>query len=296
MIGFWPVALVMVMLALALALPAFLRPSPTGKDDSRRDENIAAARARLQELKRRDLSPEELAEYEAEIKSRLLQDADIESDSSPSASQTARIASRRSDKPGAVITFFFLAPCALALFAYFTAEPEHPDLRAAVANLEAHIEANPNDAEALAFMGRVLMATGREDEAAVFFARSEIARAAAEANPQEWNRQTAMARGRSIYVANCVFCHRSNGEGAPPAIPPLSADASIQAQMAVILNGKNQMPSFAHLSDADLAAVITYIRNAWLNDDANDDVKSETENADNDSQVISPEEINAGRE
>jgi cytochrome c oxidase subunit 2 len=36
-------------------------------------------------------------------------------------------------------------------------------------------------------------------------------------------------------------------------------------QIAMLLNGKNAMPSWKTLSDVEIAAVITYTRNHWSN-------------------------------
>jgi cytochrome c oxidase subunit 2 len=57
----------------------------------------------------------------------------------------------------------------------------------------------------------------------------------------------------------------------PPAFPPLDgskvATGPKAAHIATVLKGRpgTAMASFAHMSDADLAAIITYERNAWGN-------------------------------
>jgi mono/diheme cytochrome c family protein len=90
------------------------------------------------------------------------------------------------------------------------------------------------------------------------------------------------SEGKRIYAAHCAECHGAEGRGKPPHYPPLAANQSIGMASAVnpirmVLNGgyppgtrKNPMPygmpPFAQsLSDADIAAVVTYIRNAWGN-------------------------------
>ena len=81
----------------------------------------------------------------------------------------------------------------------------------------------------------------------------------------------AKSAGEKIFGANCAACHQSNGKGMPPAFPPLSGAKIVQgpvdAQVAVLLKGRpgTAMQSFARLSDSDIAAVITYTRNAWAN-------------------------------
>jgi mono/diheme cytochrome c family protein len=88
--------------------------------------------------------------------------------------------------------------------------------------------------------------------------------------------------GRKIYDAQCALCHAADGQGKPPHFPPLANNQSIQMHSAVnpirmVLNGGYApgthgnpmpygMPPFAQsLSDAEIAAVVTYIRTAWGN-------------------------------
>jgi cytochrome c oxidase subunit 2 len=83
--------------------------------------------------------------------------------------------------------------------------------------------------------------------------------------------QELIQRGEKVYAANCVACHQPTGRGAPPAFPPLAGSKVVngpeEAQIDVVLNGrpKTAMQSFAQMSNADLAAVITYTRNSWGN-------------------------------
>ena len=87
--------------------------------------------------------------------------------------------------------------------------------------------------------------------------------------------------GATVYAANCVACHQANGLGLAGAFPPLDgsewvlADSQIPAQILVhgvqgemVVMGDTYngvMPSMAHLSDQELAAVLNYIRNSWSN-------------------------------
>ena len=88
--------------------------------------------------------------------------------------------------------------------------------------------------------------------------------------------------GRRVYAKQCAVCHGDEGKGAPPAYPPLAGNRSIIMTTPVnpirmVLNGgyppgtkKNPrpygMPPYSHiLSDAEVAAVVTYIRVAWDN-------------------------------
>ncbi len=86
---------------------------------------------------------------------------------------------------------------------------------------------------------------------------------------REWAQDELMTHGEAIYAANCAACHMADGKGTGP-FPPLDGSAIVQGPAAEhvkqVLVGKNLMPAFARqLSDADLAAVITYERNSWGN-------------------------------
>ena len=89
---------------------------------------------------------------------------------------------------------------------------------------------------------------------------------------REWALDELVAKGEEVFKANCAACHQADGKGMPPAFPPLDGSAlvagPIEAQRDVVMHGREgtAMAAFANqLSDADLAAVITYTRNAWSN-------------------------------
>jgi len=82
-----------------------------------------------------------------------------------------------------------------------------------------------------------------------------------------------MARGQRIHESQCAACHQVNGEGIPNVFPAIRgsevATGSIDAHLDVVIKGVpgTAMAAFGpQLSDVDLAAVITYQRNAWGND------------------------------
>jgi len=79
-------------------------------------------------------------------------------------------------------------------------------------------------------------------------------------------------RGKEVYGTYCVACHQANGQGIPPAFPSLVGapltTGPIEGHVDIVLNGKagTAMQAFAgQLNDVDLAAVITYERNAFGN-------------------------------
>ncbi|MCK6403269.1 MAG: cytochrome c oxidase subunit II [Sphaerotilus natans subsp. sulfidivorans] len=88
---------------------------------------------------------------------------------------------------------------------------------------------------------------------------------------KEWKLADLVARGEKVYAANCAVCHQANGKGAGPIkgldASPVVLDADKGRQIAVLLNGQNNgaMPAWKQLSDTEIAAVITYTKNAWSN-------------------------------
>ncbi len=90
-------------------------------------------------------------------------------------------------------------------------------------------------------------------------------------NPAKvWDVAELKARGEAVYKTNCVACHQATGLGVPGAFPALDGDKIVlgdkAAQINVLLNGQNgKMPSWKQLSDTEIAAAITYTRQAWSN-------------------------------
>ncbi|MBI5259571.1 MAG: cytochrome c oxidase subunit II [Burkholderiales bacterium] len=86
-----------------------------------------------------------------------------------------------------------------------------------------------------------------------------------------WKLEELAARGEKVYAANCAVCHRPDGKGAGPIKPldgsAIVADADKAQQIDVLLKGRlnGAMPAWKQLSDTELAAVITYTKNAWSN-------------------------------
>jgi len=101
--------------------------------------------------------------------------------------------------------------------------------------------------------------------------KSEAAAAAAAAS-EEWSMQDLVARGETIYQANCSACHGPTGAGIPGAFPAMTgsaiANGDAAAHIDLVLNGKagTAMAAFKNqLNDVDLAAVITFERNSLGN-------------------------------
>jgi len=97
------------------------------------------------------------------------------------------------------------------------------------------------------------------------------AAAAAESPGKSWTLDELKAQGEKVYAANCVACHQANGMGIPNTFPALSGSKTAtgpkEAHVTTVLSGRSgtAMAPFKHLSDVELAAVITYERNSWGN-------------------------------
>jgi cytochrome c oxidase subunit 2 len=96
--------------------------------------------------------------------------------------------------------------------------------------------------------------------------------AAAEDPNKKWELAELRARGEKVYAANCVACHQANGKGVQGAFPALDgskiANGPLADKLTIIVNGKGgtAMQAFGkQLSPTDIAAVVTYISNAWSN-------------------------------
>ncbi len=101
--------------------------------------------------------------------------------------------------------------------------------------------------------------------------KAEAERLAAEAAARNWSMDDLMALGKEVYDAKCALCHQANGEGLGtfPALKgsKVATVDSVDDHARMVIFGKNAMPKFGEeLTDAELAAVVTYERNAWGND------------------------------
>lgn len=86
-----------------------------------------------------------------------------------------------------------------------------------------------------------------------------------------------MSLGKEKYQQLCVACHQSNGIGIPPMYPGLKGSSvaigkPISRHIDLILNGvpgTAMQPYRDQLSDEEIAAIVTYERNAWNNNTGN---------------------------
>ncbi|HEX8807214.1 MAG TPA: cytochrome c [Candidatus Aquilonibacter sp.] len=94
--------------------------------------------------------------------------------------------------------------------------------------------------------------------------------------------EVSASNGERIYNQNCASCHQTNGKGVPGTFPPLAGNPTVTGfDVHVIhivkfgLTGRTtvdgtdyngMMPAWSQsLSNADIASVITFIRQAWGN-------------------------------
>ena len=123
------------------------------------------------------------------------------------------------------------------------------------------------------FMPIVVVAKNEADYGQWLVAQKSASDADAAAANKQWSQSDLMARGEKVYNANCAACHQANGEGVPGVFPAMKGSAiatgPIDGHLQMVLNGKSgtAMAAFGgQLNDIDIAAVVTYERNAWGND------------------------------
>lgn len=93
----------------------------------------------------------------------------------------------------------------------------------------------------------------------------------------------SLAEGRSLYQVHCALCHQPQGEGVQGSQPPLAGNSVVTGNVGRLVEitvlgvgdhqggleptgqWRQQMQSFEHLRDAEIAGILTYIRNSWGN-------------------------------
>lgn len=88
--------------------------------------------------------------------------------------------------------------------------------------------------------------------------------------------QTAAADGAALYRQNCAACHQLDGSGSPNFAPAIADSAIVKAEepgalVALTLSGieagagqyEAGMPGFAHLDDATIARLLSFVRKRW---------------------------------
>jgi cytochrome c oxidase subunit 2 len=106
--------------------------------------------------------------------------------------------------------------------------------------------------------------------------KKEAATKMAELTTKDWTVEELVARGESLYAVNCVACHQTNGQGISGIFPALAGSDIVlnnkERNIEILMEGVQgaAMNSFSYLSEVELAAVITYTRQSWGNENNGD--------------------------
>ena len=123
------------------------------------------------------------------------------------------------------------------------------------------------------FMPIVVDVVSEDDYVAWVAGQQQLAAAAEASSKKTWTMAELMEHGKTVYATSCLACHQGGGEGILPMFPALKGSAIATGDIAkhidIVVNGVagTAMQAFGpQLNDADIAALVTYERNAWGND------------------------------
>jgi cytochrome c oxidase subunit 2 len=124
-----------------------------------------------------------------------------------------------------------------------------------------------------AFMPIVVRVVAPDEYSKWVGERKKLMSAAADDPNKQWEAKDLIARGEKVYASTCVACHQAQGQGSPAMKAPALAGNKFaagnkQGPIDTVLNGRpnTAMQAFkATLSDTEIAAVISYVRNSWGN-------------------------------
>ena len=126
------------------------------------------------------------------------------------------------------------------------------------------------------FMPIVVSAVSQEDFTKWVAVQKGKAAAESAGGTKTWSKDELMEKGKKAYVSTCAACHGPEGKGIPGVFPAIEgsklATGPVEEHIKAVLHGRvtgkfsAQMPAFAaQLSDADVAAIVTFERNALGN-------------------------------
>jgi cytochrome c oxidase subunit 2 len=122
------------------------------------------------------------------------------------------------------------------------------------------------------FMPIVVEAVTQADYEKWLKGKKVAALAVAAAAEEKWSMEDLIAKGETVYKVNCSGCHGVTGAGIPGVFPAMTGSdivlGDIDDHIDIIVNGKagTAMAAFkSQLSDVDIAAVVTFERNALGN-------------------------------
>lgn len=122
------------------------------------------------------------------------------------------------------------------------------------------------------FMPIVVDVVSQADYQTWMASQKDSAAEAEASSTKTWTKDELMEHGKKVYATNCAACHQAGGEGIANVFPALKGNAiamgDVSKHIDIVVNGVSAtaMQAFgSQLNDADLAALITYERNAWGN-------------------------------
>lgn len=123
-----------------------------------------------------------------------------------------------------------------------------------------------------AFMPIVVVAVSEQGFKDFIAKKKGLATEADQESNKAWTMNELLVRGKDVYARICSACHQPTGLGLPPTFPALKgskiATGPLEDHVNIVMNGKTgtAMQAFkAQLSDVELAAIISYERNALGN-------------------------------
>ncbi|HEY8385489.1 MAG TPA: cytochrome c oxidase subunit II [Porticoccaceae bacterium] len=124
-----------------------------------------------------------------------------------------------------------------------------------------------------AFMPIVVHVVEKEEFAQWMGEKKAEAEALREMASQQFSKEELIARGEGVHNRTCSACHQISGEGIPGVFPSIKGSpialGPVSDHLNIVVNGSpgTAMQAFGgQLSEVDIAAVLTYQRNAWGND------------------------------
>ncbi|MBI3547218.1 MAG: cytochrome c oxidase subunit II [Gammaproteobacteria bacterium] len=123
------------------------------------------------------------------------------------------------------------------------------------------------------FMPIVVNAVSPEDFTKWIAMQKDKAAAESAGGNKTWTKEELVEKGKKAYASTCAACHGPEGKGIPGVFPAIDgskiASGPAEEHIKTVLNGRAtgkfgaQMPPFAaQLSDTDVAAIVTFERNA----------------------------------
>ncbi len=98
-------------------------------------------------------------------------------------------------------------------------------------------------------------------------------------DPEQIKRDQYFTEGNQLYLTHCANCHQPDGKGLADLYPPvIPSEVSKERFFCVVKNGlsgeievngkkyNRSMPANPKLTDLDIAAIATYVYNAWGED------------------------------